>query len=296
MFDISEVLRASSTHKASDVYIKVGISPRMRKEGKLAEMDFPAILSGDILDLVLKLLDEEKRDVLEEKGEYCFSYHHPLAGRYRVSIYKSSDAISMVFHKVWSVSEIADGFSVPKVVGALAAAEKGLIVFAGNRGSGKTTAMAYLVDEINANYPVHIVTMENPIEVIHSSKIALVDQREAGTDYAEVGSGLKYVEKQSADMLVYADVISNATFEQICRIAESGNRVLLEAAGNSLSEVIEGFTNLFPVNEQNQIRKRISRILQAVVITRQIRGEEFAQEYEVIRVDDGVRNRICYGK
>jgi len=225
----------------------------------------------------------------------CFSCDIPSAGRYRVSVFKSRNTVSMVFHKVWPIEDIVKDFKVPESVMELTDIASGLVVFAGESGSGRTCGMAALVDAINEYYPVHVMTMENPIEVIHESKKSLIDQREAGSDYLDAVYGLQCAEKQAVDVLVFEDVMSAETMERICQMAETGKRVILSANGTSMQEIMDGFTNFFSASEQNAIRKRLSKILQAVVISRR-EGTLAAHSYEVIRVNAAMRNQICYGK
>lgn len=300
MIDVCEVLREAAKLEASDVYFKAGICPRARRNGSIENMNFPVLLAGDMLDCLLKIMDERERDVIEEKGEYCFSYEAPMAGRYRVKVYKSRDIVSMVFHRILPIDKIVQNPAAFAQLEAVADRKKGLVLFAGDAGSGKTTAMAAVLHEINENYPVHIMTLENPIEVLHESQRAIVSQRACGADFESTALAMDGALKEAVDVLMYDGKTDAQVISKLCQNAEAGMLVIAGVYGNNLAEILRSITVDFPMEEQGSIRKRLSGVLETIVICKKPMspakpedGQESVHSFEVLVVDDNMKNRIC---
>lgn len=294
MFDICEVLQKARENGATDVFLKAGIVPRFRKNGKISEVSYRIITADDILECLLKITTAEQRNRLEEQGECCFSYEEAPGIRYRVTIFKSRNIVSMVFHGVPAVLDIVRQLNGQQErIKELAGKEKGLILFAGNAGSGRTCSMAAVVHEINKSNPVHIMTLESPIEVVQTSDLALISQRELGRDYMDGVSAAEGALKEAVDVLVYDGKLDRGQVLSLCQIAASGVLVLAGTYGETLSEVIGNIVTLFAPEEKEQVRRTLAEVLQAVVVselTEGANGQE--QNWEVISVDVRTKNQI----
>lgn len=297
MIDICEVLQEARDNGASDLYLKAGIGPRVRINGKISELSYRIVTADDMLECLLKITTAEQRSCLEECGECCFSYDENADSRYRVNVFKSRNVVSMVFHMVWSVRSVSRQFSgQQEQIRELAAKEKGLVLFAGNAGSGRTGSMAAVVHGMNQNNPVHIMTLESPIEVLQTSDLAIVSQRELGTDYADAVTAVESALKETVDVLVYDGKLDEKLVSELCRASGLGMLVLASTYGETLSEIVANITALFKADEKNEVRRRLAEVLQAVVIcqrTEEAEGQQ--QKWEMISVDDRIKNQIQNG-
>ncbi len=294
MFDVCEVLQKAKIKGASELYLKVGFPPRYKCFEQFGEFTNRRLTADDVMECLLKITNVQQRNILEEQGEYCFSYEEPTVGRYRVSVFKSRGVVSMVFHEILSVSDIASLMSgYQGQIEDLASRKEGIVFFAGNAGSGRTSAIAAVIHEMNLRRAVHIMTMEKPVEVLQLSGQSVINQREFGVDYTDCCKSICNARKENVDVLVYDGDLDENLMMELLKTSGAGVLVMASAYGNDISEVISNITELFPYERKDEIRKSISRRLQAVVIchiTEDACG--LKQDMKIIPVDSSIRNQI----
>ena len=294
MIDICEMLLTAKKDGASDIYLKAGLVPRARKHGTVIEVPYPALTTDDMLECLLKITNAEQRNMVEEKGEICFSFECNTKDRYRVTVFKSCGVVSMVFHVVPALETVLQGMDQQQdYIRELSGMKKGLVLFAGNAGDGRSSSMAAVINEINQKSPLHIMTLENPVEIVHTSAMSIVNQRENGGDFTDPVNAATGALKEQVDVLVYDGILDDKLLTKLCQVSRTGMLVLASTYGKSLSEVIGNVTAFYPPEEKDEVRKNLSEILQAVVLcelTEDAGG--LCQNWEMISVDARVKNQI----
>ena len=179
---IEQIMGCAKDAGASDVHITVGISPKMRVNGKLMVMPFPVLLPADTKRICDSMMNDKQKEHFEEKGEWDFSYSIPQMGRYRVNAFRQRGSVAMVLRIVGTVVPTPESLSLPPSVIELYKMKRGLVLVTGPTGSGKSTTLASLVGKINMDLDAHIITLEDPIEYLHRHARSIVNQREIGID------------------------------------------------------------------------------------------------------------------
>lgn len=269
MIDITELLIFASNENASDVHVTVGVSPKIRVNGKLKETNFPKISATDTLEMFLSIVNPAQRDRFESKGEIDLSISISGAGRFRVNVYKQRGSISLSFRLVGMQIPEPDFIMVPQVVLDICKKKKGLVIISGPAGSGKSTLMATMVDHINDSREANIITIEDPIEYLHSHKKSIVNQREVGLDTESYEEGLKAALKADADIIEISAVEDERVAAQILMAAQTGKLIFTSMYTAGVVETIEAFCSLFSESQQEMARMQLSSCLRAVV-TRQL--------------------------
>ncbi len=294
MFDVCDVLREARKQGASDVYLKAGENPGICIRGKFSLLEYRTVTADDVLECLLQVTDGEQRSRLEERGQCLISYEASPADRYRVAIFKSRGLVTMVFHVLLTISEVAAlAEENADSIRELAAVPKGLVLFAGDAGSGRTCAMAAVAEEILQCRPVHLMTLENPVEILLGAGQALVSQREWGKDFEEYTKALEDALKERVNVLCCDGAGDENLITQWYQNCRAGLLVMASTYGNSLPEVLGNLTAGTGVGEKDEMRKLLSEMLQAVVICKWVecpKGRK--QEWEVLLVDGAVRNSI----
>ena len=202
MITIDELLLAAKEHEASDVHISVGVPPKMRVNGVLLDMNYPRLFPEDTSAIIMPVLSEVQAEVLNKTGEIDFSYSIPKAGRYRVNAYKQRGTVSAAIRLVGTAIPKPNELGIPKSVVDLMNRQRGLVLVTGPTGSGKSTTLASILDQINETKEKHIITLEDPIEYLHSHKKAMVNQREIGTDSHSYASALRAALREDPDVIL----------------------------------------------------------------------------------------------
>lgn len=182
MPEIEEILKAAKEAGASDVHLTVGIPPKMRIDGGLVSMAYPKVLPADTLDVLVNIMTQQQREYFEEHGECDLSFSISGYGRFRVNAYKQRGSAALAFRLVGANVPTLEELGAPECLADLCAKKEGMVLVAGPAGSGASTTLAALVDQINESRQVHVITLEEPIEYLHQHKMAMVNQREIGTD------------------------------------------------------------------------------------------------------------------
>ncbi|MEE9514520.1 MAG: PilT/PilU family type 4a pilus ATPase [Candidatus Brocadiales bacterium] len=271
---IEELLKVMVEKDASDIYLTAGFPPTYRVEGKTAPVAGEP-LSPEVTErLAFSVMSEkQKAEFLEEK-EMNLALHYPSLGRFRVSIFVQKSHISLVIRQIKLEIKTLDDLGMPPVLKDIAMTKRGLVLVVGATGSGKSTTQAAMIDHRNSNSPGHIITVEDPIEFVHSHKLSVVNQREVGLDTLSFNSALKNTLRQAPDVILVGEVRDTETMEAVINFAETGHLCLATLHANNANQSIERVINFFHAERHEQIYQLLSLNLKAIVSQRLIPTED----------------------
>lgn len=296
---IEEILKAAREANASDVHLAVGVPPKMRVNGRLITMEYQKMLPADTLDVVLHIMTETQRDCFEERGEYSMAFSIPDCGRYRVNAYKEKGCVALAFRLVGDTIPSLEELGVPDSVQNLYQRRKGLVLVSGPSGSGKTTTLAAMIEQVNSNREAHVITLEQPIEYLHQHKLSIVNQREIEADSACYGNALRAALREDADVILAGELRDSEAVSAAIEAAETGHLIYASlhtfGVANTIAYIVDGFLP----HKQQQIRRRLSQVLETVISQQLIptvdqKGRVAA--YEVLHVNRAARDFIGEGK
>jgi twitching motility protein PilT len=224
--DYSQVLIETVTQHASDLHLTAGVPPTIRQRGRLVRLeDYPSLTPEDTREFIYSILSTEQRRRFENDLQLDFAYVVPGRARFRVNAYFQRGAVAAAFRLIPSVITSIDDLGLPSVVHELARRPRGLVLVTGPTGSGKTTSLAAIVDEINRTRDEHIVTIEDPIEFVHGHRRCVINQRELGSDASSFGSALKAALRQDPDVILVGEMRDLETISTALTAAETGHLV-----------------------------------------------------------------------
>jgi len=251
---------------ASDLHLTVGTPPQLRIDGKLTKLEGYDILTPEeTKKLAYSIMNEKHRQRFEEKSELDLSFGIENLSRFRANVFVQRGNVAMALRQIPYKIKTFDELGVPKVVTELANLPRGLVLVCGPTGSGKSTTLAALIDKINKERRDHIITVEDPIEYLHRHQGCLVNQREVGADTQTFASALKYALREDPDVVLIGEMRDLETIEAAITISETGHLAFATLHTNSCAEAITRIVDVFPTNQQEQIRVTLSFVLQAVV-------------------------------
>lgn len=297
--EFQEMLRKMVMERSSDLFIKVGSPPSVRVDGKVFFFETDEITPQDVID-IYEQIEDSKREGFKGQTEIDTAYELPGVGRFRVNIFRQRGYIGMVFRHVESqIPEFAD-LSLPmKPLEKLAGMQRGLVLVTGVTGSGKSTTLASMVNYINSTYNKHIITIEDPIEFIFKDKKCLVDQREIGVDTENFQTALKYVVRQSPDVILIGEMRDKETMEAAISAAETGHLVLSTLHTVNAQQTVERIINFFPPHQHSLIRLQLSMVLEGVISQRLIKrksGKGRAPAVEIMIKSPTIREVLMEGR
>jgi len=285
---------------ASDLHISAGLPPCMRVDGHLRPMEgYEVITASETRRLVYGILAQRQREKFEEELELDTSHSVPNAGRFRLNVFLQKDSVGAVLRAIPFKIVPLDKLGVPAVVGDLAALPRGLVLVCGPTGSGKSTTLASVVDVVNSSRPDHIMTVEDPIEFVHTSKRSVVNQREVGEDTRSFAAALKHVLRQDPDVILVGEMRDLETISTALTAAETGHLVFGTLHTQDAPQSIDRVIDVFPAHQQQQIRVQLASALQAVVCQQllpRLGGRGRAVACEVLIATPAIRNMIREGK
>ena len=265
-----EMLRKMVMERASDLLIKVGVPPSIRVDGKIYFFQSDPLTPQDVQDMY-KQIEESKREGFKGATELDTAYEFPGVGRFRVNIFRQRGYLGMVFRHVESQIPTFEDLNLPlDQLQKLATRQRGLILITGVTGSGKSTTLAAMLNYINSNFNKHIVTIEDPIEFVFKDKKCIIDQREVGVDTESFGLALKYVVRQSPDVILIGEMRDRETMEAAISAAETGHLVLSTLHTVNAQQTVERIINFFPPHQHQLIRLQLAMILEGVISQRLI--------------------------
>jgi len=264
-YTLEQLLKSIKAYKASDLHLNVGSEPMLRLDGKLTPLNLPKLTNEDVTELCYSILTEKQKAKLEETLELDFSYEIPGVSRFRANYFYEREHLAAVFRIIPERPLSLDELNAPKVFKELIKREKGLILVTGPTGSGKSTTLAAMINEINEHYPKHILTIEDPIEFVHEHKKSLISQREVGRDTRSFLNALKAALREDPDVILIGEMRDKETIAAAITAAETGHVVFGTLHTNSAAQTINRIVNVFPAEEQEQIRTQLSMALLAVI-------------------------------
>lgn len=291
---IQQLLKLMVENGASDLHISVNSAPGMRISGEIARVRVSALGPDDTKRLVYQILTEAQRSELEKNLELDFSFGVKGLARFRANVFYSKSAVAAVFRQIPSQIPDFDSLGLPRVLLDMTDVSNGLILVTGPTGSGKSTTLASIIDQLNQREQGHIITLEDPVEFVHQHKSCIVNQREVGVDTLSFSKGLRSLLRQDPDIVLVGELRDVETIEAALEIAETGHLVFGTLHTNSTVQTISRIINVFPADQQDQIRTLLSFVLQGVVaqqlLPKKRGGRILAQE--ILRLNPAIRNLI----
>jgi twitching motility protein PilT len=285
--------------KASDLHLQVGLPPMLRVDGALLPVPEADILDEEALEaLIFAILDEDQKQILLKDKEFDFSFAYGDLGRFRVNAFHErgniAAALRLIPNEILSIEQLG----LPPIVSKFANYPRGLVLVTGPTGSGKSTTLAALVGQINAEKAVHIITIEDPIEFTHKSQKAVIVQREVHYDTYSFSAALRSALREDPDVVLIGEMRDLETIASAITIAETGHLVFATLHTNSAAQSIDRMIDVFPPHQQPQIRAQLSNILMSITSQRLIPtiGGGRVAAAEILVATPAVRNIIREGK
>lgn len=261
---MKELIELVIQKKASDLHISVGLPPVLRIDGKLIQTEYEPLTAEDTKALVYSILTLEQKKVFEQKLELDCSYGIEGLGRFRVNVYKDRHGIACALRTITTKIPTFEQLNLPKVCQQVCAKPRGLVLVTGPTGSGKSTTLAAMVGWINENRADHILTIEDPIEYIHKSKRSVVNQRELGNDTHSFDNALRAALREDPDVILIGEMRDLETISLALKAAETGHLVFGTLHTSSAAQTVDRIVDVFPPDQQQQIRIQLSNGLVAV--------------------------------
>ena len=251
---------------ASDLHITAGERPKMRIDGDITNATTDYVLTPkDTLQIAYTLLTESQKKRFETEDELDFSFGIPNLSRFRGNVFKQRQCVSMVIRQIPFQIKTFEQLNLPPIIAKIAEKPRGLVLVTGPTGSGKSTTLAAMLDKINREWRGHILTVEDPIEFVHKHQGCIVNQREVGADTKSFGSALKYALRQDPDVVLIGEMRDQETIAAGLTIAETGHLAFATLHTNSCAETINRVIDVFPSNQQSQIRAQLAFVLEGVI-------------------------------
>lgn len=296
---IDNLLRITVDRGASDLHITVGLPPMLRIDGKLMPTEFPKLSPEDTKRLIYSILNDRQRERFERELELDMSYSIKGYGRFRLNIYRQRGAVAAAFRVIPSTIRSREELGLPEIIDELAKKKSGLILVTGPTGVGKSTTLACIVDMINSTRSEHIITIEDPIEYLHTHKKSIVNQREVGQDTKSFSKALRSALREDPDVLMVGEMRDLDTMASALTAAETGHLVLSTLHTTDAAQTIDRIIDVFPPHQQQQVRVQLASVLEAVISQQLIpkaSGKGRVVACEVLIATPAVRSIIRDGK
>ncbi|MBP3847003.1 type IV pilus twitching motility protein PilT [bacterium] len=288
---IEDLLKDVIESGGSDLHVSAGLPPIKRVDGKLIRMEYQPLTSDQVEQLLFPMMSNDQRRRLEQDWELDFSYGIKGMGRFRVNFYKDKGSYAAAFRSINSEAPTLENMGMPPIVTEIAQKPRGLVLVTGPTGSGKSTTLAAMIDYINRTRAEHILTIEDPIEFVHKSKMSVIHQRELGMDTRSFANALKSALREDPDIILVGEMRDHETIALALTAAETGHLVFGTLHTSSASQTIDRIIDVFPEGQQQQIRVQLANSLVAVfaqtLLPKQLpdgtsKGRVMAQEIMVV--------------
>ena len=297
MQSLEELLKLTIKEGASDLHLTVGISPIIKVNGKLVRLGEEALSPEDTEAYAREILKDDY-DKYYSIGEYDTSYSIHGSGRFRVNIYKQRNSTALAIRVISSAMPTLDRLNYPSVLKDICKLKRGLVLVTGPTGSGKSTTLAALINEINKTRESHIITIEDPIEFLHKHNKSIVNQREIGKDTLSYKSALKAALREDPDVILIGEMRDLETISTAITAAETGHLVLSTLHTIGASNTIGRIVDVFPPHQQEQIRIQLASVLQTIIsqqLVETVEGDRVAA-LEIMVATPAIKNLIREGK
>lgn len=293
--NLVELVNLGIEKKASDIHITVGLPPTFRINGTLVSIGETPLTPEDTMELTKESMNEKQFSDLDEIGEIDFSYSSPGLGRFRVNAYKQRGSYGMALRVIPLTIPTMESLGLPKVISDIARLPRGLVLVTGPTGSGKSTTLASMIDQINRERSCHILTLEDPLEYLHKHKKSMVNQREIGSDSASFASALRGALREDPDVILVGEMRDLETIGIAITAAETGHLVLSTLHTNGAAKTIDRVIDVFPPHQQQQIRVQLASVIQAIIsqqLLPKADGKGRVGAYEIMIATPAIRNLI----
>jgi len=282
--DIDELLQIAAERMASDLHVRAGGPPYLRIDGELVPLESAPLSSPEVERMAFDLMTEDQVRAFKQNNEADFAYTLPGVARFRVNTFRQRGSAGIAIRRVLPGSSSFEALGLPSVVRNLCQEHRGLVLVTGMTGSGKTTTTAAMINYINATRRCHIVTVEDPIEVLHPDRLAIVDQREVGIDTADFASALRHVARQDPDVIFIGEMRDGETVRAALQAAETGHLVISTLHTLDATETVNRIIDFFPPHQQMQARMTLGGTLRGVVSQRLILRADGAGRVPAVEV------------
>jgi twitching motility protein PilT len=292
---IKELLEFTVQSEASDLHISAGSFPMVRVHGQMKRLNVPRVTPDEVEQLVFSTMNEPQRVLFKEKLEIDFSTKLENGIRFRVNAFHQINGMGVAFRVIPELIKNFDELNLPEILSKLAMKENGLVLLTGPTGSGKSTTLATMLDYINDHKHCHIITIEDPIEFVHQSKNSLINQRELGHDTWSFTNALRSALREDPDVILVGEMRDLETVSLALTAAETGHLVLATLHTSSATKSIDRIIDMFPKEQQAQVRSMLSESLQAVVAQKLLPlkdGTGRVPALEILIANSAVRNLI----
>lgn len=295
--EMIDLLHRSIEANASDILITVGVPPVLRVHAQLERMDLEKLTPKEVQRLIYSVLTEKQIKVFEENRELDFTYDVPGLSRFRVNVHFQRNSVAATIRTIPRNIPGFEKLNLPSQLINFCKLERGFVLVTGRSTSGKSTTLATMLDYINAEKKTHIITVEDPIEFLHTHKKAVVEQREVGTDTASFAIALKYALRQNPDVILIGEMRDLDTIAAAVTAAETGHLVFATLHTISAIQTIERIIDVFPADQQEQIRYQLSFTLEGIVTQQLLPSIDggLVPACEILFVTPAIRNLIREG-
>ena len=263
--DIAELLAYSVKNKASDLHLSAGMSPMIRVHGEIRKINLPAMEHKDVHEMVYDIMNDGQRKSYEEDLECDFSFEVPNLARFRVNAFNTQRGAASVLRTIPSTVLTLEDLKAPNIFAEIAQQPRGVVLVTGPTGSGKSTTLAAMINDINEKEHGHILTLEDPIEFVHESKNSLINQREVGRDTLSFSNALRSALREDPDIILVGEMRDLETIRLAMTAAETGHLVFGTLHTSSAAKTIDRIIDVFPADEKEMMRAMLSESLRAVI-------------------------------
>ncbi|MEI6859991.1 MAG: type IV pilus twitching motility protein PilT [Shewanella sp.] len=292
--EITELLAFSVKHKASDLHLSAGVSPMIRVDGEVRKINLPTLDHQEVRGLVYDIMNDKQRKDYEEHLEIDFSFEVPNLARFRVNAFNQSRGAAAVFRTIPNDILSLEQLGAPEIFKKIASFPRGLVLVTGPTGSGKSTTLAAMVNYINESRHEHILTIEDPIEFVHQSKLCLINQREVHRHTHSFNAALRSALREDPDVILVGEMRDLETIRLAMTAAETGHLVFGTLHTTSAAKTIDRVVDVFPEGEKGMVRTMLSESLQAVIsqtLIKKVGGGRVAA-HEIMMGTPAIRNLI----
>jgi twitching motility protein PilT len=299
-YSIDDLLEQMVARGASDLHVTVGAAPTIRVRGDLEHLEgYEPFVAEDTMGLLYRIISSEQQKNLEIKRQIDFAHAVPGVARFRVNVFFQRESLGAAFRQIPEQIKTLEELGLPASLHALTDKPRGIVLVTGPTGSGKSTTLAALIDEINRTRREHILTIEDPVEFVHKHKSCIVNQREIGPDAVSFGEALRAALRQDPDVILLGEMRDLETIGTALTAAETGHLVFGTLHTQSASSTVDRLIDVFPAEQQEQIRIQIANSLQGILTQALLPtadGQGRCAALEILYPDDAVRNLIRQGK
>ena len=282
--EFKTLLALLSHKKGSDLFLTVGYPPAIKLDGKIVNLSKEPMTKPEVMSLVLSSMSSLQRDEYENTKECQYAISDPQSGRYRASAFFQRDSPGLILRRIETKIPTVEELSLPSIINELAMTKRGLILFVGATGTGKSTSLAAMIQYRNKNSSGHIITIEDPLEYIHEHHGCIVTQREVGIDTESYDVALKNTLRQAPDVILIGEVRHKETMEQAIAFAETGHLCLTTLHANNANQALDRIIHFFPEAMHSQLFMDLSLNLKAIIAQQLIRRADGKGRYPAIEI------------